>query len=63
MIILDHGDSYITLLAGMETVNPAVGQTVLAGEPIGQMKIAKADLYIEIRHEGQVLDPSGWFKE
>ena len=63
VIILDHGDSYLTLLAGMEAVNPSVGQTVLAGEPIGQMKIAKAELYIEIRHEGQVLDPTGWFKE
>ena len=63
VIILDHGDSYLTLLAGLETVNPAVGQTVLAGEPIGQMKISKAELYIEIRHEGQVLDPGGWFKE
>ena len=63
VIILDHGDSYLTLLAGMETVNPSVGQTVLAGEPIGQMKIAKAELYIEIRRDGQVLDPTGWFKE
>ena len=63
VIILDHGDSYLTLLAGLDSVNPAVGQSVLAGEPIGQMKIAKAELYVEIRHNGQVLDPSGWFKE
>ena len=63
VIILDHGDSFLTLLAGMETVNPSVGQTVLAGEPIGQMKISKAELYIEIRNNGQVLDPAGWFKE
>ena len=63
VVILDHGDSYLTLLAGLDSVNPSVGQAVLAGEPIGQMKIAKAELYIEIRHEGQVLDPSGWFRE
>ena len=63
VIILDHGDSYLTLLAGLDSVNPSVGQSVLAGEPIGQMKIAKAELYVEIRHNGQVLDPSGWFKE
>ena len=61
VIILDHGDSYLTLLAGLENVNPTAGQTVLAGEPIGQMKVSKADLYIEIRHDGQVLDPTGWF--
>ena len=61
LVILDHGDSYLTLLAGMETINPAVGQQVLAGEPIGQMKDVKPDLYIEIRKDGQPIDPTLWF--
>ena len=61
LVILDHGDSYLTLLAGMETINPAVGQQVLAGEPIGQMKAVKPDLYFEIRKDGQPIDPTSWF--
>ena len=61
LVILDHGDSYLTLLAGMETINPTVGQQVLAGEPIGQMKATKPDLYFEIRKEGQPIDPTSWF--
>ena len=61
LIILDHGDGYLTLLAGMETVNPAVGQQVLAGEPIGQIKSIKPELYFEIRYNGQAIDPTDWF--
>ena len=61
LIILDHGDSYLTLLAGMETINPTVGQSVLAGEPIGQLKSSKPELYLEIRKDGQPIDPTTWF--
>jgi len=61
LIILDHGDNYLTLLAGMDKINPSVGQEVLAGEPIGIMKQAKPELYIEIRQNGQAVDPEPWF--
>ena len=63
LIILDHGDNYLTLLAGMDTINPVVGQQVLAGEPIGQVKESKPNLYIEIRRDGQAIDPTSWFSE
>ena len=61
LIILDHGDNYLTLLAGMETVSTDVGQQVLAGEPIGQIKASKPNLYLEIRYDGQAIDPTPWF--
>ena len=61
LIILDHGDNYLTLLAGMDTINPTVGQQVLAGEPIGRIKESKPNLYIEIRQDGQAIDPTSWF--
>ena len=61
LIILDHGDNYLTLLAGMEIINSTVGQQVLAGEPIGQLKTTKPNLYLEIRYEGQAVDPTPWF--
>lgn len=61
LVILDHGDNYLTLLAGMDHINPTVGQAVLAGEPIGQMKTTKPELYIEIRKDGQAIDPEPWF--
>lgn len=61
LIIIDHGDNYLTLLAGMESVDTSVGQEVLAGEPIGSLKDFKPELYIEIRQDGQAIDPAPWF--
>ena len=61
LLILDNGDNYLTLLAGMARIDTNVGQTVLAGEPIGQMKDGNPDLYIEIRKDGQPVDPAPWF--
>jgi septal ring factor EnvC (AmiA/AmiB activator) len=45
----------------MNAVYTSVGQTVLAGEPVGQMGDKKADLYVEIRQNGQAMDPEPWF--
>lgn len=60
LVIMDHGDNYLTLLAGMGNLNTSVGQEVLAGEPIGQMNTTKPDLYMEIRANGQPVDPEPW---
>lgn len=60
LVIMDHGDNYLTLLAGMGTLDTSVGQEVLAGEPIGQMGQNKSDLYMEIRANGQPVDPAPW---
>lgn len=61
LLILDHGDNYLTLLAGMEIINATVGQELLAGEPIGVMKQMNPRLYLEIRQDGQPIDPAPWF--
>ena len=61
LVILDHGNNYLSLLAGMNAVYTSVGQTVLAGEPVGQMGDKKTDLYVEIRQNGQAVDPEPWF--
>ena len=63
LVILDHGNGYLTLLAGMDSINPIIGQQVLAGEPIGQVKNIKPNLYIEIRQDGQAIDPMPWFSK
>ena len=63
LVIIDHGDNYVSLLAGMEQLSTSVGQNVLAGEPIGQVKAGKPELYVEIRKDGQVVDPLPWFAQ
>lgn len=63
LLIIDHGDGYHTLLAGMGSIDGTVGQLLLAGEPVGQMKNSskeKPKLYMELRNNGAPIDPMPW---
>lgn len=61
LLIIDNGNNYLTLLAGMEKVDVFTGQGLLSGEPVGRMGGDNPKLYIEIRKDGQPLDPKPWF--
>ena len=62
LIIIEHGESYHTLLSGLTRIDCMVGQSVLTGEPVGVMSAQKPEkLYIEFRQDGQPINPSGWF--
>ncbi len=62
LLIIEHGEGYHTLLAGMTRIDGAVGQHLLAGEPVGVMgqSEGKPHLYIELRHNGQPVNPLPW---
>lgn len=62
LLIVDHGDEYLTVMAGIGTINASVGQELLAGEPIGSMNDSYTDLYLELRHKGVPENPEPWFK-
>lgn len=63
LIIIEHGDGYLSLLAGLKSFDVDVGQMLLAGEPIGQMpEDGDAKLYVEIRKDNQPVDPMAWMK-
>ena len=62
MIIIDHGKGYLTLLAGLDSIDCDLGQMLLAGEPVGQMPDnQEAKLYVELRHNNQPIDPMKWY--
>ena len=76
LVILDVGDNYTMVLAGIGTLAIEQGQTVLAGEPLGTMsqtRVASAaatgidsetpELYIEFRKNGQAIDPGPWWRK
>ena len=74
LLIINAGDGYHVLLAGMERIDVQLGQFVLAGEPVATMaspKLASASavdivstqpvLYIEFRKDGTSIDPAPWW--
>lgn len=61
MLIIDHAENYMTLLAGMDRIDGHVGQSLLAGEPVGIMaNKASPTLYMEIRRDGHPVNPEPW---
>ena len=68
LLIIDHGEGYHTLLAGLGRIDATVSQSVLAGEPVGQMgperagsaRDSKPRLYIELRRNGRSINPLPW---
>lgn len=62
LIIVEHGQGYVSLLAGMKTVDAENGQILLAGEPVGVMPDSDpAKLYVEIRKNRRPVNPVPWF--
>jgi septal ring factor EnvC (AmiA/AmiB activator) len=75
LLILNVGEGYHVLLAGLGVITAEAGQTLRAGEPIGAMGEAPARgtligdrlddprpiLYIEFRKDGSAIDPSDWW--
>ncbi|MFN3671060.1 MAG: murein hydrolase activator EnvC family protein [Bosea sp. (in: a-proteobacteria)] len=74
LLILNAGGGYYILLAGMQRIDVALNQFVLAGEPVaamGETSEAAATivgsgsgepvLYIEFRKDGVSVDPAPWW--
>ena len=64
LLILDHGESAMTVYGNNETLLASVGDRVEAGAVIAQVGntggSADAGLYFEIRIEGRPVDPLKW---
>jgi septal ring factor EnvC (AmiA/AmiB activator) len=75
LLILDPGEGYLVLLAGMREISAEMGQTVRAGEPLGtmgdgpssvtllgdQIQEVRPVLYIEFRKDGEAVDSAPWW--
>jgi septal ring factor EnvC (AmiA/AmiB activator) len=74
IVILDAGQDYTILLAGMASVDVKPGQFVLMGNPVGSMGsrtigrtvatsagAQRPTLYIEMRNKNVPIDPTGWW--
>lgn len=68
LLILDHGDGYLSLYAYNEALLRQLGDRVSSGDPIAIVGgtvgssggSAQTGLYFEIRHQGRPIDPLSW---
>jgi septal ring factor EnvC (AmiA/AmiB activator) len=85
ILIIDHGEGYHSLIAGLERLDAEIDQWVLAGEPVGvaggetnnnslkrggrtgtgqaggsARQARGATLYVELRRNGQPINPLPW---
>jgi septal ring factor EnvC (AmiA/AmiB activator) len=74
IVILNAGQDYTILLAGLARVDVQIGQFVMMGEPVGTMGsqtigrtvatsagVSRPTLYIEMRKNNEPVDPTGWW--
>jgi septal ring factor EnvC (AmiA/AmiB activator) len=64
LLIVDHGDAYMSLYGNNETLYKRVGDAIRAGDPVAAVGAsggnADSGLYFELRYQGRPLDPLDW---
>jgi len=64
ILIVDHGDDYLSLYGNNETLYKQVGDTLQGGDTIAAVGNSGGNpdsgLYFELRHKGKPFDPLGW---
>lgn len=66
LLILDHGDGWMSLYAHNDTLRRGVGDWVGQGEILARAGdsggASQPALYFELRRNGQPVDPRGWWR-
>jgi septal ring factor EnvC (AmiA/AmiB activator) len=69
LLIIDCGGGYHVVLAGFQRLDVKLGQSLLAGEPVGVMPdwepgatTQRPALYVELRHDGTPVNPAPWLR-
>lgn len=64
LLIIDHGDSYLSIYGNNESLLKQVGDSVRGGENVASVGNSggnpETGLYFELRHQGQPVDPMKW---
>lgn len=63
LIILNHGDGWMSMYGNNETLLHNVGDEVMPGQALGTAMLATSDstgVYFELRKDGKPVDPRSW---
>jgi len=64
LLIIDHGQGYLTIYGNNESVLKGLGDAVRVGDVVATVGASggnpESGLYFEMRHEGKVFDPLKW---
>jgi septal ring factor EnvC (AmiA/AmiB activator) len=63
VLILNLDGGYVLVLTGLESISARVGESVRAGQPLGEMApgvTPAPELYVEVRRDGRPVDPGRW---
>jgi septal ring factor EnvC (AmiA/AmiB activator) len=67
LLIVDHGENYLSIYANNESLLKELGDAVAPGEPIATTGSSggnqETGLYFEMRHLGRAFDPLSWVKK
>jgi len=77
VVLLEPGEGWLLVIAGLDAVYPRMGDVVAQGDALGLMPGGEAHgdefvqpdtvaersetLYLELRQDGQAIDPADWF--
>ena len=63
VVVLDHGDGYVSIYSGLNEIDISQNYAVNAGSKIGTsgtLPSGETGLYLEVRYNGQVMNPLSW---
>lgn len=67
LIIVDHGDEFLSIYGNNDALLRVVGDTVEGGVPIASVgpggEGRESGLYFELRHKGEPVDPMQWLRD
>ncbi|WP_107928385.1 murein hydrolase activator EnvC family protein [Neisseria animaloris] len=65
MVVLDHGDGYVSVYSGLSGISVSGGSSVTSGRTIGtsgSLPSGEQGLYLEIRYRSQPMNPLSWVR-
>lgn len=66
LLIVDHGDGYLSLYSNNESLYKQPGESVRAGDVVAAVGATggqdEPGLYFELRHQGKPFDPLAWVR-